>query len=275
MIYSLIKRIVRKLFRFLLYCRKKYLLRGSIVVCEKGSSFHVGKSVRVSRCRIHIHRGTQLTIGDHTCIKNTHIDIQSTGKEGPSSIGSHCLISNTCIIVNGSLKMGNGNIIERGYHYRSVHITINGNLIIGDKNRLRCTIWSRYHSSLQIGNYNNINEESELRCDERIMIGDFNQISYRCSIWDTNTHNIYKATERRELTISKYPIYGYEYEKPKTKPVIIGNDNWIGKNASILKGSSIGNKCIIGYGTLLSNVQIADNHTVVLSNNLKIFENRI
>lgn len=269
------KNIIRKLFLFLLYSKKKYLLRGSVVVCEKGSSFHVGKQVHISKCRIHVHSGARLAIGKHTCIKNTRINLQATGQTDASSIGDYCQISDACIAVNGSLRMGEGNIIEKGYYYRPVPITINGALIIGDRNRLRCTIWSRYNSLLQIGSYNNINEESELRCDERIIIGDFNQISYQCSIWDTNTHNIYKADERRNLTVSKYPLYGYEYEKPKTRAVVLGSDCWIGKNVSILKGTSIGNKCVIGYGTLLSNMQITDNHTVVLSNNLKIFENEI
>ena len=196
-------------------------------------------------------------------------------REVSSCIGDYCRISNAHIVVEGVFKMGNGNIIEKGYYYRPVDILINGGCIIGKKNLLRCIIWSRFNSVLQIGSYNNINEESELRCDERITIGDFNQISYRCSIWDTNTHNIYKADERRNLTISKYPLCGYEYEKPKTKPVIIGNDNWIGKNVCILKGASVGDKCIIGYGTFLSNISITDNHTVVLSHNLKMFENEM
>lgn len=269
------KNIIRKLFLFLFYCKKRYLLRGSIVVCEKGSSFYVGRQVRISKCKIHLHSGARLAIGDHTCIKNTRINLQVAGQKDASSIGSDCRISDARITVNGVLRMGNGNIIEKGYHYRPVHITMNGSLMIGDRNRLRCTIWGRYDSTLRIGSYNNINEETELRCDEQITIGDFSQISYRCSIWDTNTHNIYKAGERRNLTVSKYPLYGYEYEKPKTKPVVIGNDCWIGKNVSILKGTSIGDKCVIGYGTLLSNMQIAYNHTVVLSNNLKIFENEI
>lgn len=296
----MILNFIRRLFLFLFHVKKKYLFRGSIVICKKGSSFHVGKHVSISKCRIYLHSGTELKIGDHTCINNTHINLltarknktqleigdhacikntrinlQTTGLHDLSFIGSYSQIFDANINVNGRVIMGEGNIIEKGYYYRPVYIIINGNLIIGERNRLRCIIWSRYNSTLEIGSYNNINEESELRCDERITIGDFNQISYHCSIWDTNTHNIYKATERRDLTISKYPIYGYEFEKPKTKPIVIGSDCWIGKNATILKGTAIGNKCVIGYGVILSNVQIGDNHTIVLSKNLRIFENKI
>ena len=66
--------------------------------------------------------------------------------------------------------------------------------------------------NVRIGNYNNINERSWLRADEQITIGDYNQISYNVMIWDTNTHNIYTPSKRRELTEKYYPFFGYEYE---------------------------------------------------------------
>ena len=77
------------------------------------------------------------------------------------------------------------------------------------------------------------------------------------------------------LILGENPVYGYEFEKPKTKPVIIGNDNWISKNTTLLKGTVIGNRCIVGYGTILSHVKISDNQTVVQSNDIKIFSNSI
>ena len=272
---GMIKKIIRLIILFLFYGKKRFLLYGCVVICEKGGAFHVGKNVKLLKSKIYIHSGAQLTIGDYTNIKNTTLVFFSGEKEKISTIGESCKISDAYIIIKGNLIMGNGNIIEKGYYYRPVKFNINGSGFIGKRNRLRCVIWSRYNSRLNIGDYNNINEGSELRCDEHISIGDFNQISYECNIWDTNTHTIYKADQRRNLTISKYPVYGYEFEKPKTKPVIIGNDNWIGKNTTLLKGTVIGNRCIVGYGTILSHVKISDNQTVVQSNDVKIFSNSI
>lgn len=271
----MIKKVIRLMFLFLLYGKKRYLFHGSIVICEKGGALCLGKNVRLSKCKIYIHSGARLTIGDYTGIRNTTLIFFPGEKEKISVIGKNCRISDAHITVKGHLIMGDGNIIERGYYYRPVKIAINGSGVIGERNRLRCIIWCRYNSRLNIGDYNNINEGSELRCDEYVSIGDFNQISYECNIWDTNTHTIYKADQRRNLTISKYPVYGYEYERPKTKPVIIGNDNWIGKNSTLLKGAVIGDRCIVGYGTLLSHVQIPSNRTAVQENNVKILVNDI
>ena len=49
-------------------------------------------------------------------------------------------------------------------------------------------------------------KRSWLRADEQITIGDYNQISYNVMIWDTNTHNIYTPSKRRELTEKYYPF---------------------------------------------------------------------
>ena len=94
-------------------------------------------------------------------------------------------------------------------------------------------------------------------------IGDYNQISYNVMIWDTNTHNIYTPSKRRELTEKYYPFFGYEYEKPSTKPVKIGSDCWIAQNAAILKGTELEDEVIVGFCTILLGTSIPFGTTVV------------
>lgn len=265
---------IRNLYLFLRYGKKKYLLYGSIVICEKGSALHIGKRVKLRKCNIRLYETSELYIEKDVIIINTTIKLKSNKNEC-SIIGAFCQISDAQLCIKGRFEMGKGNIINKGYYFRPVKIDVTGTLFIGENNRLRSDIKCRYNSALHIGNHNNINEESEIRCDEQIFIGDFNQISYQCNIWDTNTHNIYKAEKRREITVSKYPSFGYEYEKPKTKAVRIGNDNWIGKNVTILKGTCIEDKCVIGYGTLLSSVKIPSNRTVVQNHVLTILKNEV
>lgn len=92
---------------------------------------------------------------------------------------------------------------------------------------------------------------------------DYNQISYNVMIWDTNTHNIYTPSKRRELTEKYYPFFGYEYEKPSTKPVKIGSDCWIAQNAAILKGTELEDEVIVGFCTILLGTSIPFGTTVV------------
>lgn len=44
---------------------------------------------------------------------------------------------------------------------------------------------------------------------------------------------------------------GIKEMKYKTAPIEIGNDVWIGANVVILRGTKIGNNCVVGAGTVL------------------------
>ncbi|MFB9110946.1 hypothetical protein [Flavobacterium gyeonganense] len=221
----------------------RFLFTKSIVRGHKKSKIYIGKNVTIENSKIVIFENSTLHIDDNTVIKNVNMKIK------------------------GKVDIGKYNIIDNGYLSSKIFITINGSFSMGDFNRIRCAIWSRFDSILSIGCHNNINEETEIRADERVVIGDYNQISYKCLIWDTNTHNIYPDSKRRDLTNNFYPIFGYEFEKPSTKPVSIANDCWIGREVAILKGVEIKNSCVIGYRTTLSNCIIDKNKVVVSKSN--------
>jgi maltose O-acetyltransferase len=153
-----------------------------------------------------------------------------------------------------------------------VVITIdNGEVKIADHTKISCKrIWIRFGGNLTIDRYTNINSGSEIRCDEAIDIGSFNQISYNVCIWDTNTHTILTPEERRKVTMEKYPYFGYESTRPQTAKISIGNDCWIGEDATIFKGTIIGDGSVIGYGTLVANKNIPANSRVVNRRELSI-----
>jgi acetyltransferase-like isoleucine patch superfamily enzyme len=53
-----------------------------------------------------------------------------------------------------------------------------------------------------------------------------------------------------------------------SKPVVIGNNCWIGQNAVILKGVIIGNNCVIGANSVVTK-DVPDN-TIVAGNPARI-----
>lgn len=193
-------------------------------------------TARVSKSKIYVYPGTSLIIGQNCNIRNAHISV-----------------------TKGSCKIADNTIID------GATISIdNGELIVGHHSKISCKrIWIRFGGVLTLGDYTNINDGSEIRCDERVTIGSFNQISYNVRIWDTNTHSILPAEERRRIAIAKFPYFGYEESRPKTSPVVIGNDCWIGENATILKGSQIEDECIVGFGTFIAGSNIPKRTTAV------------
>ncbi len=160
-------------------------------------------------------------------------------------------------IKNGSLEIGSYSQLIKGHQALNPMISINnGKLAIGAYNVIKADIKLRFGGICTIGTYNCINEETEIRCDQSVIIGDYNMISYQCMIYDTNTHCSYPPAIRRERSRADFPFLGVETEKPNTKEVIIGNDNWIGKRAVILKGCRFGNAVTVGTNAVVSNLQV-------------------
>lgn len=228
----------------------------------------INTSVRMNSCKFYLNGTTELTI-EEGC-KLTDVKIFAFSGINKIVIGRNTKISNTTIIANnGNIKIGENNIILKPEDTFQTKLQVdNGTLRIGDYNRISCIVWIRFGGKVEIGSRNAINQRTEIRADEKVIIGDYNQISYDCVIWDTNTHNIYSAENRRKITDEQYPTFGLEFEKPKTTPVLIGSDCWIGRNVSILKGTEINDKCIVAYNTILSGQKLEANTTAMNSINL-------
>ena len=246
---GIVNKIINILFRQLKF---KYLFSGSLVRIDKSSVFTIGESVSIRKSKITLAPGSKL-----------HID------KGAS-------INNVNLFVDGEVCIGSDSIIEKGESSLPVKIYIRqkGKLVCGNNSRLRCNIIIRFGGNVIIGNYTNINEGTEIRSDEIVNIGSYNQISYNCVIWDTNTHNIYDYEKRRKIAEDFFPAFGHEYEKPKVKPVFIGDDCWIGREAAILKGATVGDRSIIGFRTVIVNCHIDKDMTVVNTINNTIFPNK-
>ena len=92
---------------------------------------------------------------------------------------------------------------------------------------------------------------------ESIRIGKHTSIGGNVKIFDHDFHPI-DPQERLE-----HPNSGM-----KTKPVEIGENVFIGTNAIILKGSTIGNNCVIGAGAVVSGTY--EDNCVIVGNPAKV-----
>ena len=235
-------KIIKKVIHYLKENKWQYRLHGNHIRVLKNGFIKVGVGCKLSNSSIIIEKNSSLRIGRNVIIDN-------------------------CIIyVNGSFSVEDYTFIKGG-----VYTIDNGALNVGHHSKLSAKrFWIRFGGVVNIGDYTNINEGSEVRCDEAITIGNYNQISFNVNIWDTNTHNIYPLDKRREITEKYWPYFGKEIERPKTKPVHIGDDCWIGENAAILKGTSLNNEVIVGYGTVLIGQSVNKGKKIVSSSDIRI-----
>jgi acetyltransferase-like isoleucine patch superfamily enzyme len=75
-------------------------------------------------------------------------------------------------------------------------------------------------------------------CAERITIGNDVLIGANCRIYDTDFHPV-DFQERRSGA------------RPKTAPVAIGNDVWLGAGATVLKGVTSGDRTVVAAGAVV------------------------
>jgi acetyltransferase-like isoleucine patch superfamily enzyme len=126
-------------------------------------------------------------------------------------------------------------------------------LVIGD--RIRVYTWTTFNVEptgvLEVG-HDSVLVGAIFMCAERIVVGQRVVISYNVTIADSDFHPL-DPKLRIQDAIANSP-FGDRAQRPPlvTKPVMIGDDVWIGIGAIILKGVSIGASAQIGPGAVVT-----------------------
>lgn len=232
--------LLNRIIDFFVCRRWRYAINSSVVRVQRSAKFVIGKDVSICNSTVFVDKQSSLVIKDGV------------------------IIDNADIFVRGSLIIDSHTVIGQGKIKKTAITIEDGFMRVGHHSKLSCDrIWIRFGGEVSIGSYTNYNAGGEIRSDEAVSIGNYGMISYNVNIWDTNTHTIYPPQKRREMAERYWPYFGKEIERPKTIPIRIGNDAWIGENVSILKGTEIGDGVIVGYGTTLVNKKIESGSSVV------------
>jgi len=228
---------IKKIFKY----KIKYLIFWSFVSKDKNSTIEIGERISIKNSHISIRNNSKIKIHNNVSIESVNIQVN-----------------------NGFVEIFEGNKLSKGNSsIKPIIIVHDGSFVLKSNNVFKAKVWVRFGGEVEIGSYNAINEMTEIRCDDKILIGDYNMISYECMIYDTNTHNIYTPEIRRKMTIDDFPLMGREFEKPKTNPVVIGNDCWLGKRSVLFKGTVLGDEVIIGSNSVVSNRKIEGKSLVI------------
>ncbi|MFY0686941.1 MAG: acyltransferase [Cyclobacteriaceae bacterium] len=108
-----------------------------------------------------------------------------------------------------------------------------------EKISLRSGIIFQGSGTIHIGSFSSINNRAILLCNQEINIGSNVMIAHDVFISDTNhTHKNQNRPIKEQ---------GYSYS-----PVVIEDDVWIGRGASILPGVKIGAGTVIGAGAVVT-----------------------
>ena len=126
-------------------------------------------------------------------------------------------------------------------------------------------IFDREGASIQIGERTFIGG-STLVSAEKITVEDDVLISWGCTVVDHNSHAI--SWKHRSSDVMDWMDGEKDWEHVERKAVTIHSKAWIGFNAIILKGVTIGEGAIVGAGSVVTND--VPPYTIVAGNPAKI-----
>ncbi|MEK7502688.1 MAG: acyltransferase [Patescibacteria group bacterium] len=131
---------------------------------------------------------------------------------------------------------------------------------VGEKTRIgkNTRISAGFAGKIQIGRNVLIDDGCFLMAQDKIIIGNNTWIAAYCFITDFN----HKYTDSKKLIFEQ----GYEI-----KSVIIGKNVWIGTHAVILPGVTIGDRAVIGAGSIVTKDVPAN--SVAVGNPAKVIKN--
>lgn len=149
-------------------------------------------------------------------------------------------------IFNSGVTLGAGTIID----YKTIIINKKNKIAIGNNVYLRSNsrgyqagmpfpttlLTDVKKASIAIGDNTRING-AYIHAQQLISIGSNCVIASGVNILDTNGHEVYS----HDRTV----------KRDTPEKIIIGNNVWIGLNAIILKGTTIGNNSIVGAGSVV------------------------
>lgn len=148
----------------------------------------------------------------------------------------------------GALKVRYGSRLHMGWiqSLEKIRLQIGkgASVVIGsyNQNREKMYIGVLNGGELNIGSHCFFNINSSITCAEKIVIGNNCKFGNNLVVID-HDHN-YRANG----------IYSGDNTEFISSPVIIGNDVWIGANVVILRGTEIGDNCVIAAGSVVKDI---------------------
>ena len=134
---------------------------------------------------------------------------------------------------------------QRSIWFVSGNIFIGENVKIAAGTKLSCV----EGATLRFGKNTSINVNSQIICMNDIHIGNNVMLSWDDLLMDSDFHQI-----RDELGL-----------KPISKPIVIGDDVWVGCRTTILKGCVIPDGCIIAANSTIAK-SYSEDHSLISTN---------
>lgn len=150
----------------------------------------------------------------------------------------------------------NAKIVGMDHTFGKTSNCINGsgdknNIVIGENCEIEGCLVTQNEGKISIDKNTTIRYNSIIGAVENVCIGDCVIISNNVTIYDNNNHPT-GIKERKNMSLSGFHSELWKWKYSEHKPIIIGDNVWIGEKATILKGVSIGEGAIVASNAVVT-----------------------
>lgn len=124
-------------------------------------------------------------------------------------------------------------------------------IVIGDFVEIYGHLMSQNHGKIIIGNYVQLGRNCKINAVEQVTIGNYVVVSENVVIVDTNNHPL-SINFRKVGAMMPRNSTLHLWKYAEHKPVVIGDNVWIGENARICKGVTIGDNSVIAANSVVT-----------------------
>ena len=137
--------------------------------------------------------------------------------------------------------------------YKSTRIIVSNknDVVIHENARIHGTIVVKFGGKIELGKYSQLGPGSRLLCMQGIRIGDYTAIGPNVTIVDNNNHPV-NPIDRKIMNSVEYSSPYRTWKYAVSKPIIIHDNVWIGRNSIINKGVTIGENSIVAAGSVVT-----------------------
>lgn len=146
------------------------------------------------------------------------------------------------------------------------------NIVISSNASIYCDICACKDGTVFIGEYSKIGYNSSIRCVNKVSIGAYTAIADNVIICDNNNHPI-NPHDRHIMRQTPSGSFERSWVNSVSKPIVIGNDCWIGQFSRICKGVTIGDGSIVAANSVVT--KDVPNNCIVAGNPAKIVKTDI
>lgn len=153
--------------------------------------------------------------------------------------------------IRRSVNIGDNSIITSTANVKLLYGSTKDDICVGTHFKISGELISSHHGKIEIGNHCLVGPRCVVGAVNQVKLGDYVRLSNNVTLIDNNNHPV-NPIDRKIMNSVEYSSPYRSWKYTVSKPIIIHDNVWIGRNSIINKGVTIGENSIVAAGSVVT-----------------------